>query len=191
MSARESFHPAVAAWFTRTFDAPTQAQAEAWAAIQAGRDVLVAAPTGSGKTLAAFLAVIEQLIREGAAGVLPDETRVLYISPLKALSNDIHRNLDTPLAGIRGELAALDLADVAIRTVVRTGDTSQSERARMRRKAPHIVVTTPESFYVLLGSQSGRAMLASATRVLRTPFCVDRCRTRCLAGRASRRSSGG
>src|SRR5450631_362614 len=166
MSARESFHPAVAAWFTRTFDAPTQAQAEAWPAIQAGRDVLVAAPTGSGKTLAAFLAVIEQLIREGAAGVLPDETRVLYISPLKALSNDIHRNLDTPLAGIRGELAALDLADVAIRTVVRTGDTSQSERARMRRKAPHIVVTTPESFYVLLGSQSGRAMLATCRTVI-------------------------
>jgi ATP-dependent Lhr-like helicase len=166
MSALESFHPAVAAWFTRTFDAPTQAQAGAWPAIQAGRDVLVAAPTGSGKTLAAFLAAIDQLIKEGAAGVLPDETRVLYISPLKALSNDIHRNLDAPLAGIRGVLAALDLADVEIRTVVRTGDTSQSERARMRRKAPHIVVTTPESLYVLLGSESGRAMLSTCRTVI-------------------------
>jgi ATP-dependent Lhr-like helicase len=166
MSASESFHPAVAAWFTRTFDAPTQAQAGAWPAIQAGRDVLVAAPTGSGKTLAAFLAAIDQIIKEGAGGALPDETRVLYISPLKALSNDIHRNLDAPLAGIRGQLAALDLADVEIRAVVRTGDTSQSERARMRRKAPHIVVTTPESFYVLLGSESGRVMLSTCRTVI-------------------------
>jgi ATP-dependent Lhr-like helicase len=166
MSVRESFHPAVAAWFTRTFDAPTRAQAEAWPAILAGRDVLVAAPTGSGKTLAAFLAAIDQLVQEGAAGALPDETRVLYISPLKALSNDIHRNLDAPLAGIRGELAALGAADVEIRTVVRTGDTSAAERARMRRKAPHIVVTTPESFYVLLGSASGRAMLSTCRTVI-------------------------
>jgi ATP-dependent Lhr-like helicase len=165
-SVLESFHPAVAAWFTRTFDAPTQAQARAWPAIQAGRDVLVAAPTGSGKTLAAFLAAIDQLVKEGSAGVLPDETRVLYVSPLKALSNDIHRNLEAPLAGIRAELAALDLPDVDIRTIVRTGDTSQSERARMRRKAPHIVVTTPESLYVLLGSKSGRDMLSTCRTVI-------------------------
>jgi ATP-dependent helicase Lhr and Lhr-like helicase len=166
MSALESFHPAVAAWFTRVFAAPTQAQAQAWPAIQAGRDVLVAAPTGSGKTLAAFLAVIDQLVKEGSVGALPDETRVLYISPLKALSNDIHRNLEAPLAGIREELAALDLPDVDIRTVVRTGDTSQSERARMRRKSPHIVVTTPESLYVLLGSASGRDMLSTCRTVI-------------------------
>ena len=166
MSALDSFHPAVAAWFARTFDAPTPAQALAWPAIKAGRDVLVAAPTGSGKTLAAFLAAIDQLIEEGAAGPLPDETRVLYISPLKALSNDIHRNLEAPLAGIRAELAALGLADVNIRTGVRTGDTSQVERARMRRRAPHIVVTTPESFYVLLGSQSGRDMLSTCRTVI-------------------------
>ena len=128
MHTLESFHPAVAAWFARTHSAPTEAQAQAWPAIQQGRDVLVAAPTGSGKTLAAFLAAIDQLVKEGAAGVLPDETRVLYISPLKALSNDIHRNLEAPLEGIRAELAALGLPDVDIRTVVRTGDTLQSER---------------------------------------------------------------
>jgi ATP-dependent helicase Lhr and Lhr-like helicase len=166
MSALESFHPAVAAWFARTFDAPTPAQAQAWPAIQSGRDVLVAAPTGSGKTLAAFLAAIDQLVKEGSDGVLPDETRVLYISPLKALSNDIHRNLEAPLAGIRAELAALDMPDVDIRTIVRTGDTSQSERARMRRKSPHIVVTTPESLYVLLGSESGRSMLSTCRTVI-------------------------
>src|SRR5438270_787731 len=162
----ESFHPAVAAWFARTHPRPTAAQAQAWPAIQAGRDVLVAAPTGSGKTLAAFLAAIDQLVKEGSAGGLPDETRVLYVSPLKALSNDIHRNLEAPLEGIRAELAALGLADVDIRTVVRTGDTSQSERARIRRKAPHIVVTTPESLYVLLGSESGRSMLATCRTVI-------------------------
>jgi ATP-dependent helicase Lhr and Lhr-like helicase len=165
-SALHSFHPAVAAWFARTFRVPTAAQSLAWPAIDAGRDVLVAAPTGSGKTLAAFLATIDQLIKEGCAGALPDETRVLYISPLKALSNDIHRNLDAPLAGIRRELGALGLPDVELRSVVRTGDTSPAERVRMRRRPPHIVVTTPESFYVLLGSQSGRDMLSTCRTVI-------------------------
>jgi ATP-dependent helicase Lhr and Lhr-like helicase len=150
MSVLRSFHPAVAAWFTRTFDAPTPAQSQAWPAIQSGRHVLVAAPTGSGKTFAAFLAAIDELVKEGATGDLPDETRVVYVSPLKALSNDIHRNLEAPIEGIREELAALNLPDVDIRTVVRTGDTPQTERARMRRTAPHIVVTTPESLYILL-----------------------------------------
>jgi ATP-dependent helicase Lhr and Lhr-like helicase len=166
MNALDSFHPAVAAWFSRTFDAPTPAQERAWPALQAGRHVLVAAPTGSGKTFAAFLAAIDQLVKEGLQGPLPDETRVVYVSPLKALSNDIQRNLDAPLAGIREELAALSLPDVAIRAVVRTGDTSQSERAGMRRKPPHIVVTTPESLYILLGSQSGRDMLATCRTVI-------------------------
>src|ERR1700730_5477654 len=166
MHILESFHPAVAAWFARTHPAPTEAQAQAWPAIQAGRDVLVAAPTGSGKTMAALLAAIDQLVKEGEAGGRPDENRVLYISPLKALSNDIHRNLEAPLEGIRAELAALGLPDIDIRTVVRTGDTSQSERARIRRKAPHIVVTTPESLYVLLGSTSGRSMLATCRTVI-------------------------
>jgi ATP-dependent Lhr-like helicase len=166
MNALDSFHPAVAAWFSRTFDAPTPAQERAWPALQAERHVLVAAPTGSGKTFAAFLTAIDQLVKEGLQAPLPDETRVVYVSPLKALSNDIQRNLDAPLMGIREELAALNLPDVAIRAVVRTGDTSQSERAGMRRRAPHIVVTTPESLYILLGSQSGRDMLATCRTVI-------------------------
>jgi ATP-dependent helicase Lhr and Lhr-like helicase len=166
MNALKSFHPAVAAWFSRTFDAPTPAQEQAWPALQAERHVLVAAPTGSGKTFAAFLAAIDRLVREGLAGGLPDETRIVYVSPLKALSNDIQRNLEAPLAGIREELAALNLPDVAIRAAVRSGDTSPSERAGMRRRPPHIVVTTPESLYILLGSQSGRAMLASCRTVI-------------------------
>ena len=166
MNALDSFHPAVAAWFSRTFDAPTPAQERAWPALRSGQHVLVAAPTGSGKTFAAFLAAIDQLVREGLAGPLPDETRIVYVSPLKALSNDIQRNLDAPLEGIREELAAAGLPDVAIRAVVRTGDTSQAERAGMRRKAPHIVVTTPESLYILLGSESGRAMLSTCRTVI-------------------------
>jgi ATP-dependent Lhr-like helicase len=166
MNALDSFHPAVAAWFSRTFDAPTVAQERAWPALQAGEHVLVAAPTGSGKTFAAFLAAIDQLVKEGLQGGLPDETRVVYVSPLKALSNDIQRNLDAPLKGIRDELALLKLPDVAVRAVVRTGDTTQAERAGMRRKPPHIVVTTPESLYILLGSASGRGMLATCRTVI-------------------------
>jgi ATP-dependent Lhr-like helicase len=166
MRALDSFHPAVSAWFERTFDAPTPAQTQAWPAIGAGRHVLVAAPTGSGKTFAAFLAAIDQLVQEGLASGLPDETRILYVSPLKALSNDIQRNLEAPLQGIRAELAALNLPDVAIRTAVRTGDTSQAQRTGMRRKPPHITVTTPESLYILLGSESGRHMLATCRTVI-------------------------
>jgi len=156
----------VAAWFSRTFDAPTEAQLAAWPALAAGKHVLVAAPTGSGKTFAAFLSAIDHLVKEGLQGPLPDETRVVYVSPLKALSNDIQRNLEAPISGIREELAALGLPDVEIRAVVRTGDTTQSERAGMRRRAPHIVVTTPESLYILLGSQSGRDMLKSCRTVI-------------------------
>ena len=166
MRVLNTFHPAVAAWFSRNFDAPTDAQAAAWPALQEGQHVLVAAPTGSGKTFAAFLSAIDQLVKEGLQGPLPDETRVVYVSPLKALSNDIQRNLEAPLNGIREELAALGLPDVEIRAVVRTGDTTQSERAGMRRRAPHIVVTTPESLYILLGSQSGRDMLATCRTVI-------------------------
>jgi ATP-dependent Lhr-like helicase len=166
MSVLDTFHPAVAAWFSRTFDEPTEAQERAWPALAAGEHVLVAAPTGSGKTFAAFLSAIDQLVKEGLSGPLPDETRVVYVSPLKALSNDIQRNLEAPLSGIREELGALGLPDVEIRAVVRTGDTTQSERAGMRRRAPHIVVTTPESLYILLGSQSGRDMLSTCRTVI-------------------------
>jgi ATP-dependent Lhr-like helicase len=166
MSVLNAFHPAVAAWFSRNFAAPTPAQIHAWPALAAGKHVLVAAPTGSGKTFAAFLAAIDQLVKEGVRGRLPDETRVVYVSPLKALSNDIQRNLEVPLQGIREELAALGLQDVEIRAAVRTGDTTQSERAGMRRRAPHVVVTTPESLYILLGSQSGCDMLKTCRTVI-------------------------
>ena len=166
VSVLDSFHPAVASWFTRTFDAPTPAQAQAWPAIQSGRNVLVAAPTGSGKTFAAFLAAMDQLVREGIEGALPDETRIVYVSPLKALSNDIQRNLEAPIEGISAELAALGLPEVPIRAMVRTGDMPQSERARMRRTPPHILVTTPESLYILLTSISGREMLSTCRTVI-------------------------
>jgi ATP-dependent helicase Lhr and Lhr-like helicase len=160
------FHPAVASWFAESFASPTPAQTEAWPAIKAGRHTLIAAPTGSGKTLAAFLAAIDDLVRQGLEAPLADATQVIYVSPLKALSNDIHKNLEAPLAGIREQLRRSGLADVEIRTWVRTGDTPVAERARMRRRPPHILVTTPESLYVLLGSQSGRAMLANARSVI-------------------------
>src|ERR1700674_3067942 len=160
------FHPAVAAWFATRFDAPTEPQERAWPSIVAGRNTLIAAPTGSGKTLAAFLAAIDQLVRASLAGELGDETRVVYVSPLKALSNDVHRNLEEPLAEIRRELAARGLPDAPIRTLVRTGDTPASVRAAMVRKPPHILVTTPESLFILLTSEGGRRMLSTARTVI-------------------------
>ncbi|MFO7304516.1 MAG: DEAD/DEAH box helicase [Gammaproteobacteria bacterium] len=160
------FHPAVASWFADTFARPTPAQAAAWPAIQAGEHVLISAPTGSGKTLAAFLAVIDELVQESAQWGLPDETRIVYVSPLKALSNDIQRNLEAPLAGIRERLREHTVRDIDIRAWVRTGDTSQYERAQMRKRPPHIVVTTPESLYILLGSRSGREMLATTRTII-------------------------
>ncbi len=163
---RHDFHPAVSAWFDASFPAATEAQLRAWPAIQAGRATLVAAPTGSGKTLTAFLAAIDALVREGAVAPLPDETRVLYVSPLKALSNDIRVNLEGPLAGIGAQLDAMNLPPHGIRSAVRTGDTTTAERNAMRRRPPHILVSTPESLYVLLGSDSGRAMLQTARTVI-------------------------
>ena len=162
----DGFHPSVASWFRGQFAAATAVQQRAWQAIGAGSHTLICAPTGSGKTLAAFLAVIDSLVRRGLDGGLPDETRVLYVSPLKALSNDINKNLQAPLAGIRDELLESGLPDVCIRALVRTGDTTQSERAKMRRQSPHILVTTPESLYILLTSESGRRMLATVETVI-------------------------
>jgi ATP-dependent Lhr-like helicase len=161
------FHPAVQAWFSEAFPAgATPAQLDAWPAIVTGGHALIAAPTGSGKTLAAFLAAIDSLMREGAAGELRDVTRVVYVSPLKALSNDIQRNLEAPLAGISAQLIAHGLQAPPIRAMVRTGDTSQTERAMMRRQPPHILVTTPESLYLLLTSASGREMLSTVRTVI-------------------------
>ncbi|MGH8372785.1 MAG: DEAD/DEAH box helicase, partial [Gammaproteobacteria bacterium] len=161
-----TFHPATAEWFRKTFTAPTAAQADAWPIIKQGRHTLIAAPTGSGKTLAAFLSAIDDLVHEGVAHGLPDACQVLYISPLKALSNDIQKNLQAPLEGIRNTLFESGLPDVDIRAWVRTGDTPQSERERMRRTPPHIVVTTPESLYILLTSDSGRKLLSTVRSVI-------------------------
>jgi len=161
-----SFHPAVAAWFTRRFGAPTEPQTHAWPEIKAGRHTLIAAPTGSGKTLAAFLSAIDDLVRISLTDGLKDETRVLYISPLKALSNDVQRNLEEPLAGIRAELVAQGLPDAEIRTLVRTGDTPASERTKMAKRPPHILVTTPESLFILLTSESGRRILRTVRSVI-------------------------
>jgi ATP-dependent Lhr-like helicase len=156
----EAFHPAVAGWFRSAFPAgPTSVQLKAWDAIGGGTHTLISAPTGSGKTLAAFLGVIDLLAKQAADGALRDETQVLYVSPLKALSNDIEKNLRAPLEGIGREFAAQMLGEAPIRAAVRTGDTPQSERARMRRQPPHILVTTPESLYILLSTESGRNML--------------------------------
>jgi ATP-dependent helicase Lhr and Lhr-like helicase len=165
-SVWQGFHPAVATWFGSAFPGATEAQLRAWPLIQAGRATLVAAPTGSGKTLTAFLAAIDALVRESREAPLPDQTQVLYVSPLKALSNDIRLNLDVPLEGIARQLEAMGEPGHGIRTAVRTGDTTTAERAAMRKRAPHILVSTPESLYVLLGSDSGRAMLSTVRTVI-------------------------
>jgi ATP-dependent Lhr-like helicase len=162
----ELFHPAVARWFARTFPAPTDPQLQAWPEIKKHRHTLIAAPTGSGKTLAAFLSAIDDLVRLGVEGNLDDSTHVIYVSPLKALSNDVQRNLQVPLAGIQEELENLSLPEVNIRTLVRTGDTPASERTAMTKRPPHIVVTTPESLYILLTSDGGRRMLETARTLI-------------------------
>ena len=160
------FHPVIAAWFTERFGAPTEAQERSWPAIVGGKHTLVAAPTGSGKTLAAFLASIDALFRQAVDNNLPDETQVVYISPLKALSNDIHRNLEEPVDGIRAAALAAGLGPRSIRVAVRTGDTPQSQRQAMLRKAPHILVTTPESLYLLLTSAKAREILRNVRTVI-------------------------
>jgi ATP-dependent helicase Lhr and Lhr-like helicase len=160
------FHPAVEEWFGRTFGTPTEPQRSGWPAIQSGVHTLLAAPTGSGKTLAAFLAALDRLFRDGLEGNLPDETKIVYVSPLKALSNDIHKNLEQPLAGIRAAVKAECGRDIDIRAEVRTGDTPAAKRQAMIRKPPHILVTTPESFYLLLTSVSGRKLLATVRTLI-------------------------
>jgi ATP-dependent Lhr-like helicase len=155
------FHPVLRRWWDGRFGDPTPAQLEGWRAIRRGEHTLIAAPTGSGKTLAAFLAWMDQLLREGLESGLPDEVRVIYVSPLKALSADIHKNLAEP----RREIHAL-APEVKITAAVRSGDTPQNERAAMLRTPPHILVTTPESLYLLLTAERSRSMLKTAQAVI-------------------------
>src|SRR5213593_3866345 len=160
------FHPAVTRWFEQTFGSPTEPQLRGWPAIESGRHVLISAPTGSGKTLAAFLASLDALFREGVDAELPDETHVVYVSPLKALSNDIRKNLQEPLAGIRALLGQTNGRELDVRAEVRTGDTSAAQRQALVKKPPHILVTTPESLYLLLTSESGRRMLRTVRTLI-------------------------
>ena len=160
------FHPAVARWFQQTFGSPTEPQIRGWPAIQSGRHALISAPTGSGKTLAAFLASLNELFRQARQDCLPDETQVVYVSPLKALSNDIRKNLQEPLSGIRALLGETVGHQIDVRAEVRTGDTTAAQRQALIKKPPHILVTTPESLYLLLTSESGRRMLRSARTLI-------------------------
>ena len=162
----DRFHPATARWFTDALGQPTAAQRRGWAAIREGRHTLIAAPTGSGKTLAAFLTALDALLQEGLRAPLPDEVRVVYVSPLKALSADIHKNLAEPRRGIRAAAEAMGLAAPRITAAVRTGDTTPSERAAMLRTPPHILVTTPESLYLLLTAARSRDMLRTVRTVI-------------------------
>ncbi|MGZ4964818.1 MAG: DEAD/DEAH box helicase, partial [Limisphaerales bacterium] len=160
------FHPVVARWFELKFGSPTEPQRCGWPAIQEGKNVLIAAPTGSGKTLAAFFASLDLLFREGLQGDLPNETRVLYVSPLKALSNDIHKNLEEPLDGLRAAIHESEGCDIPVRAEVRTGDTPASKRLAIGKKPPHILVTTPESLYLMLTSESGRKVLSTVRTLI-------------------------
>ena len=169
-AALREFHPAIQAWFVRHFEKPTEAQADGWPEIRARRDVLIAAPTGSGKTLAAFLAGIDALIRKAEAGLLDDGIAILYVSPLKALGSDIHRNLEAPLAEIREIASELGYDLPEIRVAVRSGDTTPSQRRAITKQPPHILITTPESLYLMLTAEKSRATL----RQVRT-LIVIRC----------------
>jgi ATP-dependent Lhr-like helicase len=161
-----SLHPVVARWFTERLGQPTPAQHQGWEAIRAGRHTLISAPTGSGKTLAAFLIELDLLLRESLVGTLPEETRVVYVSPLKALSADIHRNLAEPRREIRRLAEEMGFGAPKITAAVRSGDTSAAERAAMLRTPPHILVTTPESLYLLLTARRSREMLRSVRTVI-------------------------
>src|SRR5262245_46315195 len=160
------FHPVVRHWFTHEIGVPTEAQLRGWESIASGRHTLIAAPTGSGKTLAAFLTAINGLLEESQASALPDEVPVVYVSPLKALSADIHKNLAEPCAGIERLAGESRLRAPRITAAVRTGDTTSAARAAMLRTPPHILVTTPESLYLLLTSGRSRHMLRTVRTVI-------------------------
>ena len=160
------FHPLVSRWFLDALGEPTSAQRRGWEAIRSRQHTLIAAPTGSGKTLAAFLTSIDDLVREGLESPLPDAVRVVYVSPLKALSADIHKNLAEPRRALRKLAEETGLEIPRITAAVRTGDTTSSERAAMLRTPPHILVTTPESLYLLLTAERSRQMLQTARTVI-------------------------
>jgi len=163
---RMLFHPLVAGWFEERFGTPTAPQAAGWAEIASGRHALIAAPTGSGKTLAAFLWSINRLVERAVDGTLTDQTQVVYISPLKALGNDIEKNLQEPLRGVRERAEKLGIELPDIRVAVRTGDTPAADRSRMLRKPPHILITTPESLYILLTAEGSRKFLSGVETVI-------------------------
>ena len=165
-SVLSGFDPLVAEWFTARFGRPTEPQLRGWPEIAQGRDVLISAPTGSGKTLAAFLTAIDSLVRRARLGPLPDRTEIVYVSPLKALSNDVHKNLEIPLAEISALARERGIELAPIRAALRTGDTPQGERQRMTRHRPHILVTTPESLFILLTAVKPREMLATVRTVI-------------------------
>lgn len=162
----EAFHPIVASWFGDAFESPTEVQEQAWPCIQRGENTLIAAPTGAGKTLAAFLVAIDRLLRKSLEGTLVNETMVVYVSPLKALSTDVDLNLSVPLKGIQERVRTHGYSMAPIRTAVRTGDTSASRRAAMLRKPPHILVTTPESLYLLVTAKRSREILETVRTVI-------------------------
>ena len=159
-------HPLVQEWFAGRFGSPTEPQEQGWPPILAGKSTLICAPTGSGKTLAAFLACIDRLIRKALSGRLEDRTEVLYVSPLKALSNDIRKNLEVPLSEIAALAAQQGLSLPPIRAAVRTGDTLMPERRAMLERPPHILVTTPESLYIMLTAEKSRALLRDVETVI-------------------------
>ena len=164
--ALSDFHPLISEWFGGAFEAPTEPQSLGWPEIRSGRDVLISAPTGSGKTLAAFLICLDKLVRSATQGDLPDRTFVLYVSPLKALSNDIHKNLERPLAEISALAVKEGMLLAPIRTAVRTGDTLASERRSMLRTPPHVLVTTPESLFILLTAEKSRKILRQVGTII-------------------------
>src|SRR5438309_1461992 len=159
-------HPLVQEWFVQKFGTPTEPQEQGWPHILAGRTTLISAPTGSGKTLAAFLICIDRLVRKALSGGLTDRTEILYISPLKALGNDIQKNLEGPLGEITALAGEKGLLMPEIRVAVRTGDTLSHERQKMLRRPPHILVTTPESLYILLTAQKSRAILSAVNTII-------------------------
>jgi ATP-dependent helicase Lhr and Lhr-like helicase len=160
------FHPVIEAWFDSRFAGPTDAQTSGWPAIVAGEHTLIAAPTGSGKTLAAFLACIDRLLKRSLAGELEEGVRVVYVSPLRALSNDMHRNLEVPLAEIEAQAVAMGYPPPGIRAGLRTGDTTASQRAALVRRPPQILVTTPESLYLMLTAARSRETLRNVETVI-------------------------